>query len=230
MRLEQQDWYGKTRRSESPDSRVLFEGFPNTHWCKAPLVRSPCAQFCQFRSSSASSSLTFRKEIHHFIFKTKSNRILIVQALQPETWRHLLAQSSAPALKIHMLMQFPSTTDGLGVQLFRVFCDMYLTMMPWSGQPFQAGNPSTISSPVPKKPGSDLQPGIRDSFAHTSVTTSELDFNNGTLPFHRRANAQCVHWALKIPRSCLRLDCASKMSKNTQWNISFSWRRQLWGK
>ena len=31
-------------------------------------------------------------------------------------------------------------------------------MIPKSGQPCQPGNPATISSPLPKKPGSDLQP------------------------------------------------------------------------
>ena len=35
-------------------------------------------------------------------------------------------------------------------------------------------------------------------------------------------SAQCVHWAVKIPRSCLRSDYAKKISKNTWWNISFS--------
>ena len=49
-------------------------------------------------------------------------------------------------------------------------------MTPWSGHPGQPGNPSTIASPVPKKPDSDLQPGITDFTNGDGVISDPPEF------------------------------------------------------
>ena len=154
---------------------------PNTHWCRAFLVRSPCSPLCQFRSSSASSSLTFREELHHLLKKKK---------ISPNTQRPGFAARDLTALVSAVLCPGAENShfDAFSlnniwrgmfscsiVQLFMVISDLYLMMTPWSGQPCQPGKPTTISSPIPKKPGSDLQPVV---WTHHSTQNQNTSIKN----------------------------------------------------